>query len=215
MYINSYGLSLFPDEDYIRVLVDDVAFGLVIEPYAVKKKDSFRWCGGVKKRKPRHMGCLPLYYLVYRMMKWDIDARYRITGEIEEDGNKRVLYFRLKKAQCFKDTGKVDENGRKIIKHWVPEDWGTSFGLPVAEYEEREDIKTFGDVAVFDVEMAYKRKPGKEENNGEAEMTGEADGTVTDEGRDSSPAAKNDGDRLADEAIVRGCCSEDSSLRSE
>ena len=158
MYINSYGLSLFPEEDYIKVMVDDIAQGIAIEPLVQKKKDSFRWCGGTKKRKPKHMGCVPLCYLIYRMMKWDVDARYRITGEVEEDGNRKVLYFRLKKAQCFKDTGKMDENGKKVVKHWVPEEWGTSFGVPVVEYDGREDIKTFGDVAVFDVEMGQVKK---------------------------------------------------------
>ena len=192
MYINSYGLSLFPDEDYIRVLVDDVAKGLVIEPYAEKKKDSFRWCGGSKKRKPRHMGCLPLYYLLFRMMKWDMEARYRITGEIEENGNQRTLYFRLKNAQCFQDTGKVDENGRKIIKHSMPEDWGHRYGMPVAQFEGREDIKTFDDMAVFEVELPYRRKPVKKEEDSEAAECGESEVTPAEEGRDSSPAAQID-----------------------
>ena len=162
MYINSYGLSLFPEEDYIKIMVDDIAQGLVIEPLPEKRKDSFRWCGGRKKRKPRHMGCMPLYYLVYRMMKWDIEARYRITGEVEEDGNRKVLYFRLKRAQCFQDTGRMDENGRKIIKHWMPSDWAESFGMPVEEYEGREDIRTFGDVAVFEVEIGSERKSSED-----------------------------------------------------
>ena len=153
MYVNSYALSQFTEEDYIRILVDDRLKSIVILPMKNQVKDSFRWCGGVKKRKPRHMRCLPLYYLVYRMMKWDLDARYRIDGGIEDYGEQRVLYFGLGDAVCFQREGAVGECGQASVRQYVPADWNERYGLPMMEYEGRQDIKTFDGVAVFDVEL--------------------------------------------------------------
>ena len=168
IYINSYGLSLFPDEDYIRVLVNDENRSIVLYPFQSKKKDSFKWCGG-NKRKPRHMRCMPLFYLVFRMMAWDLNARYRIAGYVEEEGEKRVLFFDLTEADCFQTTEETDENGKRIVRQCFPEDWLQSYGIPVMDYNSRQDIRIFDDEAVFDVEMQdIKKKVERIKANNEA-----------------------------------------------
>ena len=146
MYVNSYGLARFPEEDYIQVLVDEDTRSMVIKPLVKKKRDSFKWSGGIKKRKPRHIGCMPLFYMVYRMMEWDIQARYRITGEIEDYGEQKVIFLDLTSAVCF-----VREGGRSRML--MAEEWLKNFGLPYMDYENRQDIKIFEDMAVFDVRM--------------------------------------------------------------
>ena len=153
IYINSYGLSLFPTEDYIRVLVDDESKSIVIEPFTKKQKDSFKWCAGEGKRRPRHMRCMPLFYLVFRMMSWDPDSRYRITGTLEEEGEKKVLYFGLRDAVCFQTTDERNENGKPVIRQRFPQNWLESYGMPLADYNSRQDIRTFEDAVVFDVEF--------------------------------------------------------------
>ena len=157
IYINSYGLSLFPEDDYVRILVDDKTKSIVIEPGNRKRKDSFKWAGGSKKRRPRHKQCRPLYYLIYRMMSWDVDIRYRITGTLEDHGEKQVLYFDLSDANAFKRTGQKDENGREIIRQCFPSDWLESYGLPLMNHDTRNDIQTFDDVAIFQVELEADR----------------------------------------------------------
>ncbi|MBR4145510.1 MAG: hypothetical protein IKU06_08645 [Lachnospiraceae bacterium] len=156
IYINSYGLSRFPDEDYVRILVNDELRSLVIKPYKEKVRASYRWCGGKSKRKARHVRCLPLFYLIYKMMQWDINARYRITGEIEEANGERVIYFDLEDAVCFiKDT----ENGEETKYHMqMPKEWEKQYGMPVMDFEKRQDIRTFQDMAVFDVEFEQSKE---------------------------------------------------------
>lgn len=157
LYINSFGLSQFPEEDYIQVLVDEDTQSAVIKPSVGKKRDSFRWCGGIKKRKPRHVSCVPLCYLIFRMMNWDIESRYRITGEIEDYGEERVIFLDLRSAVCFMRTETGDGNSGHAVMR-MPQDWTESFGMPYEDYSKRQDIKVFDDMAVFDVELPMNRK---------------------------------------------------------
>lgn len=147
LYVNNYTLSQFPEEDYIQVLVDEDTKSMVIKPSVKKKRDSFKWSGGLNKRKARRIGCKPLYYLVYRLMEWDINCRYRIDGEIEDYGEQKVIFVDLRDAICFKR----EDDGNKRMQ--MPEEWLKSFGMPYMDYKNRQDIKTFEDMAVFDVQM--------------------------------------------------------------
>ena len=157
-YINSYGLEQFPNENYIQILVDDKSQTVVIKPLTEKKRDSFLWCGGLKKRKPRRVISLPLCYLLFSMMNWNWNARYRITGEIEDYGEDRVIFFDLHRAVCFIKTQTGDDSGGDIIiESKMPEKWTESFGMPYEDYSKRKDIKTVESVSVFDEKLEIKR----------------------------------------------------------
>ncbi len=175
IYINNYGLSKFPDEDYVRILINQETKSLVIKPYKEKVRASYCWCGGKNKRKARHVKCLPLFYMIYKMMQWDINARYRITGEIEESSEEKIIYFDLEDAVCFVcepgtkynfDTHTADVDRGKYIctdgltekttiktryHMQMPTEWEKHYGMPVMDFENRHDVKTFGNMVVFDV----------------------------------------------------------------
>lgn len=179
LYINEYGLKQFPDKDYVRILIDEKTKSLVIRPYQNKVRASFCWCGGLKSRKARRVKCLPLFYLIFKMMQWDINARYRITGNIEDSGEDRIIYFDLKDAVCFirepemagigkgsdsngtDDRADINDSGgprslfyEKNRYHMqMPKEWEAHYGMPLMEYDNREDIKTFDNMAVFDVDF--------------------------------------------------------------
>ena len=160
-YINSFGLSQFPDKDYIQVLVDEDTKSMVIKPSKKKKRDSFIWCGGVKKRKPRHIKCIPLFYLVFQMMQWDINARYQIRGYIDDYGEEPVIFVDLRDAICYiraetnsETAGGNSPQNKPRYQMQMPQEWQKSFGMPLMEYENRQDIKTFDGMTVFDVEFA-------------------------------------------------------------
>ena len=159
IYVNSYGVKQFPDEDYIRILINQETRSLVIKPYKEKVRASFCWCGGKIKRKNRQVKCLPLFYQVYKMMNWDINARYRITGSIEESEEERIIYFDLDEAVCFISEPMYVENGiRPKSRIQMPQEWEKHYGMPVMDFDERHDIKTFGNMAVFDVEFEMDRE---------------------------------------------------------
>ncbi|MCR5598255.1 MAG: hypothetical protein K6G19_08770, partial [Lachnospiraceae bacterium] len=181
-YINSYGLSQFPSQDYIQVLVDEDTKSIVLKPSINKKRDSFLWSGGLKKRKPRHIKCVPLFYLIFQMMEWDINARYQVRGTIEDYGEERVLFLDLRDARAFvreatpEEADKIEEVRTRPKYHMqMPQEWMKSFGMPFMDYENRQDIKTFDEMAVFDVEFAANEKKKEQarrlsEHNGEGEQ---------------------------------------------
>ena len=178
-YINSYGLSQFPDQDYIQVLVDEDTKSVVLKPSAKKKRDSFLWSGGLKKRKPRHIKCIPLFYLIFQMMEWDIEARYQIKGTIEDYGEERVLFLDLRDARAFvredDPEGADKADGTRIRPKYhmqMPQEWMKSFGMPYMDYENRQDIKTFDEMAVFDVEFTANEQK-KAQAKRLSEQTGE------------------------------------------
>lgn len=174
-YINGYGLSLFREE-YIQIYVDQERKNMVIKPLPERKKDSFRWSGTGKKRKPRHMRCTPLYIMVFMMMDWDIYSRYRITGYIEQNGEERVLYFDLKNAVRFK-TEEEKEMTLKLDRNY-PEQWRNSFGIFGRDHVESSDIKIFDDCVEFDVELKLNRKNKEKLQNKVSEDEGSANEKV-------------------------------------
>ncbi len=158
-YINGYGLNLLPEVDYVQFLIDDKEKTLVIKPSVRKIKDSVKWSSGTKKRHPRKIRCITLYYMVYQMMGWNLDVRYRITGCIRESEGQSVLYFPLKEAISYEKIGIYDETGQPIIVERFPEHWKANFGISVMDYENREDIKTYDEETTFLVELSmFERK---------------------------------------------------------
>ena len=151
-HINSAGLRMFPGKDYIQILIDKKEKIMIIKPYEEKVKDSFKWSAG-RKRQPRHMRCVPLYYMVYQMMGWNLNARYRITGFKQEYGNGTVLFFRLSEAICYVKEDTVDENGAPVIHELFPKEWETKFGIAVAEHKESDVLKVYEEDGLFEIRL--------------------------------------------------------------
>lgn len=140
-YINAFGLRLYPDKDYIQILINKEEKTLIVKPFQEKVKDSFRWSAG-KKRQPRHMRCVPLFYMVYQMMGWNINARYRTTGFQQQRGKESVLYFDLKEAICYMDD-----------KEYFPKEWETNFGIIETMHKESELVTVFEEDALFEIKL--------------------------------------------------------------
>lgn len=147
-YINAFGLRLYPDMDYIQILIDKEEKTMIVKPFREKVKDSFRWSSG-KKRQPRHMRCVPLYYMVYQMMGWNVNARYRITGYQQERGRESVLYFDLKEAICYVND-----------KAYFPKEWEANFGILETIHKDTEIVTVFEEDALFEVKLPVNEKIG-------------------------------------------------------
>ena len=159
VYINGHGFNLLPGVDYVQFLIDEQEKTLIIKPSVRKIKDSVKWSSGSKKRHPRKIRCIPLYYMAYKMMNWNLDVRYRITGNLLVNEGKPVLYFPLTEAISYEKIGIYDETGQPIIVERFPEHWKSNFGISVMDYEKREDIKSYDEDTVFSVELPmFERK---------------------------------------------------------
>lgn len=157
MYVNNYCIRKFEDTEYIQVLINKEKKILIVKLLKEKKKDSFRWSTQGKKRKARHMRCVPLFYMVYKMMKWDVNCRYRITGHMETANRETILCFLLKDAQCFVPVA-VDKNGRSIYKHQMPAEWNMTFGVSTREYGTGEFVLRYEEDGVYEIELPIQKK---------------------------------------------------------
>lgn len=165
MYVNSFCVKKFEEVDYIQILVEKIEKKIVLKLLNEKRKDSFRWSTQGKKRQARHMRCIPLFYTLFNRMKWDINARYRITGHIEETNGEQVLVFLLKDAQCFVPVATDEKNGHKIYRHEMPEDWKMTFGMTKRDYAEGEFVLRFEEDGVYEIELPVSREHIKTINN--------------------------------------------------
>ena len=161
-YINGFGLKSMDMCEYVQLLFDKEKKTLVVKPSNSKQKDALRWCTSGKKRKPRHMRCIPLFYLVYQMMGWNMNGRYRITGFKKESNGKDILFFDLSDAICYMPTGEYDENGRAITIEQFPKQWEGTFGLSTMDYETREDVEVYDEEMVFNVPLEMNKKKKKQ-----------------------------------------------------
>ena len=152
-YINGFGLRLFEGIEYIQLLVDKQEKTIIIKPSEKKIKDSFRWSTSGKKRKPRHMRCIPLFQLIFEIMNWNTRCRYRITGFMKYSKGEKILYFDLKEAICFEPTEERDTNGRIMYSMQLPESWKYSFGIKNADYEQEKLVSIHEDNEIYEVKL--------------------------------------------------------------
>ena len=149
IYVNKFAIDLFPEYQFVQIMVDREKCDVVLQPVKQGVKDSFRWCGG-KKRKSRKLKCLPVFYEIYKQMGWDIECRYRIQGRMEETDNEKALYFALKDAVCFRT---IDD---KEIKEF-PKEWQYIFGDRKAEHKDGDYIARYDRDMTFSVELQMNK----------------------------------------------------------
>ncbi len=164
-YINKYGLNMFPDMDYVQFLVDKKEKVLVVKPRCDKTKDSIKWCVG-SKRKSRHISCIPLYYMIFRMMNWNMNARYRITGYKLDYERTPILVFELENAICY---DKKSEDGNISQVKYYPERWNMNFGVVKENYNEDGVINMYDEDGTFEIRLNRKdfgevKDYGKQQN---------------------------------------------------
>lgn len=152
-YINRYGIDMFPDMDYVQLLVDKKEKILVIKPRCDKTKDSVKWCIG-SRRKPRHISCIPLCYMIFKMMNWDMNARYRITGYKLDYERTPILVFELDDAICYEK--KSDENGTVSQLQYFPSGWNMNFGTTEAKHNDDGVINMYDEDGTFEIKLSRK-----------------------------------------------------------
>ena len=177
VYVNSYCLTMYPDDDYVIFMVDRNQKTLAVKPYKTKVKDSLRWCTGGRKRRPRKVSCKPFFYMLFKMMGWDLAGRYRITGIRQRSASEDVLFFDLKEAMAFERTDEFDEVGRRALSTYYPDAWKESFGVPKKDYKPEEIMERYDKDELFRIELKQadaiaNRGTGKEEAAGDGQSEG-------------------------------------------
>lgn len=166
VYVNVACLNRFPNVAFVQVLVNKDTKTIALEPCYETARDSFEWA--TKKRKPRQVTGKLFSMMIFSLMEWNPDNRYKILGKIIHANDKYLVAFDLNSPEVYE---RIYEEGQKptVSKTAVyRSDWQGQFGLSYQEHKKSMQINIFDGYAVFSI----KDKPQKQSAGEAAEAAG-------------------------------------------
>ena len=176
IYANRKAIDLLPGVDFVQFLVSRERKTLVFRPRPRGTKDTFKWVGNTEKREPRHIRCLPFYYMVFEMMGWDYTSKYRIYASKEMADGEAVLLMELSEYEKYE----ADAETKRLSKQpMLPIKFDGHFGNTVAKTDEvrRGNVRVFEDLAVFEMAFETRKKQKTLPRKEAAEEALKTDGT--------------------------------------
>lgn len=173
---NTACIAGLEDAVYIQILVNQDNKRMVVRKCEENDKDALRWCvAKPDKRKSRKMTNKIFSAMMYEMMGWNLDCRYKIlrhkiTFEDETiyvfDLMETEIFLDIKRKKAKKDTesqsttenannieetasSDTEEIKRKNRIPFYPKEWKDSFGLPVEEHRKALEINMLDGYAEF------------------------------------------------------------------
>lgn len=173
---NTACIAGLEDAVYIQILVNQDNKRMVVRKCEENDKDALRWCvAKPDKRKSRKMTNKIFSAMMYEMMGWNLDCRYKILGHKITFEDETIYVFDLMETEIFldikrkkakKDTesqsttenannieetasSDTEEIKRKNRIPFYPKEWKVSFGLPVEEHRKALEINMLDGYAEF------------------------------------------------------------------
>ena len=173
---NTACIAGLEDAVYIQILVNQDNKRMVVRKCEENDKDALRWCvAKPDKRKSRKMTNKIFSAMMYEMMGWNLDCRYKILGHKITFEDETIYVFELMETEIFldikrkkakKDTesqsttenannieetasSDTEEIKRKNRIPFYPKEWKDSFGLPVEEHRKALEINMLDGYAEF------------------------------------------------------------------
>lgn len=154
MWVNSVCLKKFPEADHIQILLNSSTRTLTLYPSREDVRDALPWCSsGGGKRKPRQLSCPVFFAMIYALMEWDPDCRYRLTGKHLRENEEELLAFDLRSAEAFLYSGDATQR----YKPRFPADWRERFGTPAPERRLEPLVHVFREHVVFELKTSAVR----------------------------------------------------------
>lgn len=173
---NTACIAGLEDAVYIQILVNQDNKRMVVRKCEENDKDALRWCvAKPDKRKSRKMTNKIFSAMMYEMMGWNLDCRYKVLGHKITFEDETIYVFDLMETEIFldikrkkakKDTesqsttenannieetasSDTEEIKRKNRIPFYPKEWKDSFGLPVEEHRKALEINMLDGYAEF------------------------------------------------------------------
>ena len=127
-------LKRFPEIELVEILLNRKAKKMILRPITEEEKDSLD--------------------MLFSMMGWDRNCRYKLVGSIAPFRGEKVLFFDLTSKQQF-IIGAKDKVNQPIF----PKEWENQFGQPFSEHQKATQIGLFDE---------YKPVPLKEQEGEES-----------------------------------------------
>ena len=101
---NTACIAGLEDAVYIQILVNQDSKRMVVRKCEENDKDALRWCvAKPDKRKSRKMTNKIFSAMMYEMMGWNLDCRYKILGHKITFEDKTIYVFDLMETEIFLD----------------------------------------------------------------------------------------------------------------
>ena len=101
---NTACISGLEDAVYIQILVNQDNKKMVVRQCEENDKDALRWCiAKPDKRKSRKMSNRIFSAMMYEMMGWDLDCRYKILGHKITYEDETIYVFDLQETEIYLD----------------------------------------------------------------------------------------------------------------
>ena len=148
LYVNMACLKKLPNIDFVQILVNSNDKKLAIRPCSGEEKDSFLW--STAKRKPKQISCKIFSAMIFSLMNWNLEYRYKLLGKLIKSNEEYLFIFDLNSSEMYER--KIEEGSSKSVSSRTsifPAEWKNQFGIPVAEHKKQLQINLFNDYAVF------------------------------------------------------------------
>ena len=159
---NTACIAGLEDAVYIQILVNQDNKRMVVRKCEENDKDALRWCvAKPDKRKSRKMTNKIFSAMMYEMMGWNLDCRYKILGHKITFEDETIYVFDLMETEIFLDIkrkkAKKDTESQSTtenannIEETASSDTEeiNSFGLPVEEHRKALEINMLDGYAEF------------------------------------------------------------------
>ena len=102
---NTACIAGLEDAVYIQILVNPEDKRMVVRKCEENDKDALRWCiAKPDKRKSRKMSNKIFSAMLYDMMGWSMDCRYKLLGHKITHEGETIYVFDLLETEIFMDT---------------------------------------------------------------------------------------------------------------
>lgn len=164
--VNAAAARLFPDVDYMEILINSDERKVAYLPSSEYSVRSYQWA---REKGGRRYGAVrtgPQFVLcICQIMGWDPNKKYRIQGrKVPSDVGEHILLFDLKDGGGTEKLS-TDNNGQSDL---LP-DWNGIFGPLFSESERTLQIDKFDGYAYFSLKDGWVDPTDSQAENAEVE----------------------------------------------
>ena len=143
---NTACIAGLEDAVYIQILVNPEDKRMVVRKCEENDKDALRWCiAKPDKRKSRKMSNKIFSAMLYDMMGWSMDCRYKILGHKITHEGETIYVFDLLETEIFMDT----KRKKRVAEGTI---------LPETVNQEEQALSDKEKAAIADEEKAIKKR---------------------------------------------------------
>ncbi len=143
MWFSTACLRKFSDVEYVELLINTVNNRLAIRPCEKDNPNAIHW-GSLRNDKwvVKTSSCRGLAKVLFSLMSWEDDGKYRFKGQFMEKGKDKLLVFELEEPVITKIMEQVivpdhpdGEHAEEIVVQETvkvyPASWAAAFGMPI------------------------------------------------------------------------------------